>query len=224
MLSRHAFSRCFLAIVWICVAQPNRCSIPDEESMPSTEMLLTATPSTANAYLRPQPGEYAPYYERYISLVHPNDPLGNDIFAALDQQRRQTLLLLSARSEADGDLRYAPDKWSLKEVLGHLNDTERIMSYRALRIARGDATPIEGYEQDDYVRNSPFARRPLADLIEDYIAVRRATISLFRSLDEPAWMRRGVANKNEVSVRALAYIIAGHELHHRRIVEEKYLR
>jgi hypothetical protein len=194
------------------------CAIPDEEFMPSTE-----TPSTANACLRPQPGEYAPYYERYISLVHPNDPLGNDILAALDEQRRQMLLLLSARSEADGDLRYAPGKWSLKEVFGHLNDTERIMSYRALRIARGDATPIEGYEQDDYVRNSPCARRPLADLIEDYIAVRRATISLFRNLDEAAWTRRGVANKNEVSVRALAYIIAGHELHHRRILEEKYL-
>jgi hypothetical protein len=175
------------------------CAIPDEESMPSTE-----TPSTANAYLRPQPGECAPYYERYISLV-----LGNDILAALDEQRRQMLLLLSGRPEADGDLRYAPDKWSLKEVFGHLNDTERIMSYRALRIARGDATPIEGFEQDDYVRNGPFARRPLADLIEDYIAVRRATISLFRNLDEAAWMRRGVANKNEVSVRALAYIIAG---------------
>jgi len=182
-------------------------------------MTSTATTSTANAYLRPQSGEYAPYYDRYISLVP-----GNDILAALDEQRRQMLLLLSGRTEADGDLRYAPDKWTLKEVVGHLNDTERIMSYRALRIARGDATPIEGFEQDDYVRNAPFARRPLEDLIEDYIAVRRATVSLFRNLDEPAWSRRGVANKNEVTVRALAYIIAGHELHHRKILEEKYLR
>jgi DinB superfamily len=191
--------------------------------MPSTETPSTATTSTANASLRPQSGEYAPYYDRYISLVHSNDAHSNDILAAFEDQRRQTLLLLSGRPETDGDLRYAPDKWSLKEVLGHLNDTERIMSYRALRIARGDQTPIEGYEQDDYVRNSPFARRPLSDLIEDYIAVRRATISLFRNLDEAAWTRRGVANKNEVSVRALAYIIAGHELHHRRILEEKYL-
>jgi len=182
-------------------------------------MTSTATTSTANAYLRPRSGEYAPYYDRYISLVP-----GNDILAALDEQRRQMLLLLSGRTEADGDLRYAPDKWTLKEVVGHLNDTERIMSYRALRIARGDATPIEGFEQDDYVRNAPFARRPLEDLIEDYIAVRRATVSLFRNLDEPAWSRRGVANKNEVTVRALAYIIAGHELHHRKILEEKYLR
>jgi len=184
----------------------------------------TATTSTATASLRPQPGEYTPYYDRYISLVHRNETPANDVLAALEDQRRQMLLLLCGRTEADGDLRYAPAKWSLKEVLGHINDTERIMSYRALRISRGDATPIEGYEQDDYVRNGPFARRPLADLIEDYIAVRRATVSLFRNLDEPAWSRRGVANKNEVTVRALAYIIAGHELHHRRIIEEKYLK
>ena len=182
-------------------------------------MTPSATNSTATAYLRPQPGENAPYYDRYITLVP-----GNDILAALEDQRRQMLLLLSGRTEAEGDLRYAPEKWSLKEVLGHLNDTERIMSYRALRIARGDATPIEGFEQDDYVRNGPFQQRPLADLIEDYIAVRRATVSLFRNLDEPAWTRRGTAADNEVTVRALAYIIAGHELHHRKILEEKYLR
>jgi hypothetical protein len=186
---------------------------------PLTTTTLTAATPTAIASLRPQPGEYTPYYDRYISLVP-----GNDVLAALEDQRRQMLLLLCARTDADGDLRYAPDKWSLKEVLGHINDTERIMAYRALRISRGDATPIEGYEQDDYVRNGPFARRPLEDLIEDYIAVRRATVSLFRSLDEEAWTRRGIANKNEVTVRALAYIIAGHELHHRRILEEKYLK
>lgn len=172
---------------------------------------------------RPEDGEYAPYYERYISLVQINSETP-DILTALNHQRRQTLLLLSGRTEADGDLRYAPGKWSVKEVLGHLNDTERIMSYRALRIARGDASPIEGFEQDDYVRNSPFQHRPLADLIEDYIAVRRATLSLLCNLDEAAWTRRGVANKNEVTVRALAYIVAGHELHHRQIIVEKYLR
>jgi hypothetical protein len=202
---------------------PKPCPLTDEESMPSTETPSTATTSTATTSLRPQPGEYAPYYGRYISLVRSNDAHSNDILAAFEDQRRQTLLLLSGRPEADGDLRYAPDKWSLKEVLGHLNDTERIMSYRALRIARGDQTSIEGFEQDDYVRNAPFARLLLADLIEDYIAVRRATVSLFRNLDEPAWSRRGVANKNEITVRALAYVIAGHELHHRRILEEKYL-
>lgn len=180
---------------------------------------MTATNLTTAASLRPQPGENAPYYDRYISLVS-----GNDVLAAFDEQRRQMLLLLSGRPESDGDLRYAPGKWSLKEVLGHINDTERVMSYRALRISRGDTTPIEGFEQDDYVRNGPFASHTLADGIEDYIAVRRATITLFRNLDEPAWARRGTANKNEVSVRALAYVIAGHELHHRKIIEEQYLK
>jgi hypothetical protein len=166
---------------------------------------------------RPPPGEYAPYYERYISLAP-----DHDIVEAIEQQRRDTLLLLSCRDERDGDYRYAPDKWNLKEVVGHVNDSERVFAYRALRIARNDAAPMEGFEQDDYVRNAPFASTPLAALIEDFIAVRRATVSLLRNLDEAAWLRRGVANKNEVSVRALAWIIAGHELHHRRILEEKY--
>jgi hypothetical protein len=166
---------------------------------------------------RPQAGEYAPYYDRYISLVQ-----GDDILNTLDQQRRDTMLLLSGRDDDDGDFRYAPDKWSAKEVLGHVCDTERVFAYRALRFARADATPLEGFEQDDYVRNGPFAQRPLADQVEDFIAVRRATLSLLRNLDEAAWMRHGLANKNEVTVRALAYIIAGHELHHRRILVEKY--
>ena len=166
---------------------------------------------------RPEPGEYAPYYERYISLIP-----GSDILGTLESQRRQMLLLLSGRDEDEGDIRYAPDKWTAKEVLGHVCDTERIFAYRALRISRGDRTPIEGFEQDDYVRNGPFGSAPLAEIVEDYIAVRRATLTLLRNLDEAAWMRRGVANKNEITVRALAYIIAGHELHHRRILEEKY--
>lgn len=178
---------------------------------------MSATITPASNIGRPEPGEYAPYYERYISLVQ-----GNDILTALDSQRRQMLLLLSGRDEADGDFRYASDKWSAKEVLGHVCDTERIFAYRALRISRGDRTPMESFEQDDYVRNGPFAVRPLAEIIEDYIAVRRATLTLFRNLDEQAWLRRGIASNNEVSVRALAYMIAGHELHHRRILEEKY--
>jgi uncharacterized damage-inducible protein DinB len=166
---------------------------------------------------RPQPGEYAPYYDRYIALVE-----GDEILNTLDQQRRQTMLLLSGRDEEDGNFRYAMGKWSAKEVLGHVCDAERIFAYRALRISRGDSTPMAGFEQDDYVRNGPFAKLALSDLVEEFIAVRRATISLLRNVDEAAWLRRGVANKNEVTVRALAYIIAGHELHHRRILEEKY--
>lgn len=164
---------------------------------------------------RPEPDEYAPYYGRYISLVP-----GTDILGTLDSQRRQMMLLLCGRDESDADFRYAPGKWTVREVLGHVCDTERIFAYRALRISRGDRTPIEGFEQDDYVRNGPTA--PLAEIIDDYIAVRRATLTLLRNLDEPAWTRRGIASNNEVSVRALAYMIAGHELHHRRILEEKY--
>lgn len=166
---------------------------------------------------RPEAGEYAPYYARYIALVQ-----GDDILHALDQQRRETMTLLCGHDEEDGNFRYAPEKWSAKEVLGHVCDSERVFAYRALRISRADATPLAGFEQDDYVRNGPFSRIPLADVVDEFIAVRRATLSLLRSLDEAAWMRRGVANKNEVTVRGLAYIIAGHELHHRRILEEKY--
>lgn len=166
---------------------------------------------------RPEPGEYAPYYDRYISLIP-----GTDILGALDTQRRQTMLLLSGRDESEGEFRYAPAKWSAKEVLGHVCDTERIFAYRALRIARGDQRPLAGFEQDDYVKHGPFARAPLEEIIEDYIAVRRATLTLLRNLDEAAWGRRGVASNNVVSVRALAYMIAGHEVHHRRILEEKY--
>lgn len=166
---------------------------------------------------RPEPGEYAPFYDRYISLIS-----GTDILGTLESHRRQMLLLLSGRDESEGDFRYAPGKWTVKELLGHVCDTERIFAYRALRISRGDQTPIEGFEQDDYVRNGPFAHRPLAEVIEDYIAVRRATLTLFRNLDEQAWLRRGTANKNEVTVRAIAFTAAGHELHHRRILEEKY--
>jgi uncharacterized damage-inducible protein DinB len=180
-------------------------------------MLEPAAVTPSLAISRPEAGEYNSYYERYISQVP-----GTDILATLDSQRRQTLLLFSGRDEADGNLRYAANKWTVNEVLGHVCDAERVFAYRALRIARGDRTPMEGFEQDDYVTNGPFARVALAELIEDYIAVRRASLTLLRNLDEGAWMRRGVANKNEITVRALAYVIAGHELHHRRILEEKY--
>jgi DinB superfamily len=186
--------------------------------MTSLDTNSTATTSNPTDIRRPQAGEFAPFYDTYISLV-----AGNDIVASLDEQRRQTLLLLSGRPESDGDLRYASGKWTLKQVLGHINDTERIMSYRALRIARGDATPLAGFEQDDYVRDGPFASNSLPDLIEDYIAVRRATLTLFRNLEEKDWTRHGTVNGNKLTVRALAYIIAGHELHHRRLIEEKYL-
>ncbi len=166
---------------------------------------------------RPEPKEYSDYHEKYISLI-----AGDDVLGALEQQRRDMILLLSGRSEQEGEIRYAPGKWTAKEVLGHINDTERIFAYRALRISRADQTPIEGFEHDDYIRNGPFAQCSLSSLVEDFIAVRRATISLFRNLTEEAWLRTGVANKNVVSVRAMAFIAAGHELHHQRILRQKY--
>ncbi len=173
--------------------------------------------SAAAVTAKPAPDEYAPYYGTYISLVP-----DADILAALEKQLHETTALLSARSEADGELRYAAGKWSVKEVLGHMVDTERVFAYRAMRIARNDKTPLAGFEQDDYVKNGSFAERSLASLIEEFTSVRNATLSLFRGLEEEAWVRRGVANKNEVTVRAIAYITAGHELHHRKILREKY--
>jgi DinB superfamily len=168
--------------------------------------------------VRPQPTEYAAHYEKYISLVP-----GTDILGVLEAQGMLMTQLLGARSEREGNFRYAPDKWTVKEVVGHISDTERIFAYRALRISRNDKTPIEGFEQDDYVKNGGFNDRTLVDLAGEFSQVRGATLALFLGLGGDAWQRRGAANKNEVTVRALAFIIAGHELHHRRILEEKYL-
>ena len=173
--------------------------------------------ATALAISAPEPSEYAPYYGKYISLVG-----GHDVVAALEDQPRETLALLSALSEEQGDYRYAPGKWSIKEMLGHIIDAERVFCYRALRFARNDRTPLASFEQDEYVRSGNFGDCRLSDLIEEFIAVRRATVWLFRHLSADAWMRIGIASDNPVSVRALAYIVAGHELHHRRILQEKY--
>lgn len=166
---------------------------------------------------RPEATEYADYYASYISKVP-----GNDVLGVLEAQRLQMQQLFMGRSERDGDFRYAPGKWTVKEVLGHVTDTERIFSYRALCIARGEKKSLPGFEQDDYVRDGAFGERKLADLAEEFGAVRSASITLFRSLNEAAWERRGVANQKEVTVRALAFITAGHQMHHRIILEERY--
>jgi uncharacterized damage-inducible protein DinB len=180
--------------------------------------MSTAKPaSDAPRLTRPDPSEHAPYYGKYIALV----PDG-DILATLETQGGETRRLVAALSEQQAAHRYASDKWSVKEVIGHVADSERIFAYRALRMARGDRTPIEGFEQDDYVRGAQFDRLSVAELAAEFAAVRQATVRLFESLSPEAWTRRGVANKNEVSVRALAYMIAGHELHHRQILREKY--
>jgi hypothetical protein len=167
---------------------------------------------------RPDATEYNPYYGKYISLV-----ANSDILALLSQQLDETLALLGSIPESQANFRYAPDKWSIKELVGHVIDAERIFSYRALRFARNDQTPIEGFEQDDYIRNASFDDYTLNDLASEFAHVRRASLSLFKHLDEEAWQRRGTASDNEISVRALAYIIAGHELHHMEILRSRYL-
>ena len=166
---------------------------------------------------RPEPTEYAEFYANYVSKVP-----GSDVLGILESQRLQMLQLFAARSERDGSFRYAPGKWTVKEVLGHITDTERIFTYRALRIARGDQTPLPGFEQDDFVKNGAFSARTLADLSEEFAFVRNASIALFRSFPEQAWPRQGVASQKEVTVRALAFITAGHQIHHRLILEERY--
>jgi hypothetical protein len=166
---------------------------------------------------RPEATEYADYYANYIAKVP-----GSDVLSVLESQRLQMLQLFAGRSERDGSFRYAPGKWSVKEVLGHLTDTERIFTYRALRIARGDQTPLPGFEQDDFVKNGAFGQRTLANLAEEFGLVRSASVALFRSFPEEAWSRRGVASQKEVTVRALAFMTAGHQMHHRIILEERY--
>jgi hypothetical protein len=177
----------------------------------------TATAATAGA-IRPAKSEFLPYYERYISLV----PEG-DVLATLATQMNETQNLLRGLPASVATYRYAPEKWSVNQLVGHVIDSERQFANRALRFARNDATPVPGFEQDDYVRNSTFDAYPLVELADEMEAVRQSTTFFFRHLDEEAWTRRGVANNAEVSVRALAYIIAGHELHHREILLSRYL-
>lgn len=168
---------------------------------------------------RPKLDEYAPYYESYVALV----PEG-DLQQILETQLGETLALLEQITDAEGKFRYAPGKWSLKEVIGHLADTERIMSYRLLRIARGDVTPLAGFDEDAYVKASSFDSQTMHELLADFRAVRQATLTLFRSLTDEAWIRRGTANNYPATPRSIAYFIAGHELHHRFIIKERYLQ
>lgn len=167
---------------------------------------------------RPQQGDYALYFEKYVALV----PSGDFLEILLNQQR-DLVRLLSPLTEEQADFRYASGKWSVKEVLGHISDTERIFAYRLLCIARGDQTPLASFEQDGYIQNGNFSARKLADLLHEFSTVREATIALVRSLDDAAWLRRGTASQKEVSVLALAFVIAGHERHHSVLLEQRYL-
>ena len=166
---------------------------------------------------RPAADEYAEYYGKYVALVPEPDPV-----AALAAEIEQTSALLGKVSDSAALHRYAPGKWSVKEVVGHLCDAERVFTYRAMRFARADTAPLASFDETAYVPAGGFDRRSLEDLAGEFRDVRRASIALFRSFDEVAWHRRGVASGKEVTVRGLAYITAGHERHHVAILKERY--
>jgi hypothetical protein len=182
--------------------------------------MVTATKDIAgfDPLGRPATDEYAPYYAGYVKAV----PDGEILMLLRDQLAETEALLREFRGDR-GDHRYAPDKWSVKEIVGHMADTERIFAYRALRFARGDRTSLPGYDQDDFVRGGNFSVRALPEIAGELRSVRMASITLFAGLTEQALLRRGPANNVEFSVRALAWIIAGHERHHARIIRERYL-
>ena len=173
---------------------------------------------TTATIARPEETEYAPYYGKYIALV----PDG-DLIDVLAGQIEDTARLVGGVAERDAGYRYADGKWSIKEVLGHLADAERVFAYRALRFARGDATPLPGFDENAFVAHARFDARRLGELVGELRAVRAATVALFAGLAPDELARRGVANQTEMSVRAIAYVIAGHERHHGAILRERYL-
>ena len=166
---------------------------------------------------RPDASEYAEYYGRYVDRV----PRG-DVAEILADQLAGTLDLFAGVDEARAAQRYEPGKWSVKQVLGHMIDTERAFGFRALAFARGERAPIPGMEQDDYVAAAKLDARPLANLLAEYEGLRRADIALFWSFDEEESLRRGTASEVEFSVRSIPFIIAGHELHHSAVLRERY--
>lgn len=167
---------------------------------------------------RPRPEDAAAYYFTYIDQV-PEE----DVFALLADGVAETRRLVAGLTPQQERHRYAPGKWSIREVLGHVVDTERVFGYRAFHVARGDGAALPGMEQDDYARTAGADRRPLADLLDELDLLRRGHLSLFRSLDDEAWERSGTASGVLFRVRALPFILAGHEIHHRRILRERYL-
>lgn len=167
---------------------------------------------------KPETDEYAPYYGKYVSLIE-----DDDILVPLEQQLHTTLAVLHGLSEEQGNYRYEPNKWSIKQLVGHIIDAERIFAYRALCIGRGDQTPLPGFEQDDYIATANFDACTLADLTTEYELVRRSDLAMLKQFSDEAWRRRGTASENPITARALAYIIAGHEAHHLNILRSRYL-
>jgi hypothetical protein len=169
--------------------------------------------------LRPGTDEYAPALAGYVSRIGEDE----DVVAVLARQLDDVLIRLGAVPASRGDYRYAPGKWSLKEVVGHLADTERVFAYRALRVGRGDPTPLPSFDDQSWVAEVRADDRTLADMVEEWGHVRRATLALFRHLPAEAWGRRGTASDAPITARALAYVIAGHTRHHLEVVEARYL-
>jgi hypothetical protein len=168
--------------------------------------------------LRPLVVEYTAYHSQYIEHVPYGDPL-----VALERQAEDTARMLLSLSEERGNYRYAPGKWSIKEVVGHVIDTERIFTYRCLAIARGDSTSLPGFDQDAYVARACFEKRSLQSLASELRAVRAASLALYRSLGEEEWSRAGVANGKHLTARVFPWIAAGHEHHHLQVLRERYL-
>jgi len=167
---------------------------------------------------RPEPAEHVPYYASYIALVPGEDPL-----TAFDSETAATRGLLESIPGEKSLHRYAPGKWSIRESVLHVLDCERVWAYRALRFGRADAAPLAGFESDAWVLPSLADARPWPSILEEYAAVRRASVALFRGLPSEAWLRSGTTDGKRTSVRALAYIILGHDIHHRNLLRDRYL-
>lgn len=168
--------------------------------------------------MRPSKGDYNEYYQKYIDLVQ-----GEDIFRALVEQNIESQNILNSFSESKGNYTYAEGKWTVKEVIGHMMDVERIFAYRALCIARGETSPLPSMDQDCYVKNGNFNKRQLFDLNYEYRLVRESNILLFGSFDKSVLHNRGIASGYEVTVLALMWMTAGHEKHHLNILTERYM-
>lgn len=174
---------------------------------------------------RPAPGEHAPYASTYVEatareLARRGD---NDLIALLEEQPSRLAGMFERQDPSLASFAYAPGKWTLAEAIVHVSDAERVFSYRLLRIARNDPTPLPGYEQDDWVPESRATGRSIENVLDEFMAVRSSTLALIRSLDELALTRTGTAGKHPTSARALVWIIAGHLAHHMRVVSERYL-
>lgn len=167
---------------------------------------------------RPQPDDHAPYFQRYVDLV-PEE----DVLAVLESQLDERRDLIAGLSEAQAGRRYEPGKWSIREIFGHLADTERVFAYRALSIARGETAPLPGFDEDAWVGRAGHDARTLASLEGEWALVRHATLTLLTALDDDAWGRRGMCNDLSTSVTSIPFVIAGHERHHLNVINSRYL-